>query len=31
MAGCTVDKIPVHGDLFDHLRDPPEPEPLREP
>ena len=25
MAGCTVGKIPVRGDLFDHMRDLPEP------
>jgi hypothetical protein len=23
MAGCTVGKIPVRGDLFEHMRDPP--------
>lgn len=31
MAGCTVGKIPVRGDLFEHMRDPPEPEKSREP
>jgi len=30
MAGCTVGEIPVRGDLFDHMRDPPEPGAWRE-
>ena len=25
MAGCTVGEIPVRGDLFEHMHDPPEP------
>jgi hypothetical protein len=25
MAGCTIGEIPARGDLFDHMRDPPEP------
>lgn len=27
MVGCRIGKLPVRGDLFDHLKDAPEPQP----